>query len=168
MTCEDACTNANTDRSCPSFCCKAWKPLGWPQVQSLGCVLHVGGFGQRGLFAVRTDEISARCAPERVTHASSIKRMEGDQVARQLRAAIVHEDKSGLESAPSSPFFYFLVFLPSLFLHLHFSLTHTNVLFFWSRHPPLPQTSAWVFGRERSDDGEQEGWKGDERERERE
>lgn len=52
----------------------------------------------------------------RVTHASSIKRIQPDQVARQLRAPIVPRDNSGTESAlsplSSSPF----VFLsPSFF-----------------------------------------------------
>lgn len=35
------------------------------------------------------------CVCERVTHALSIKRIEGDQVARRLRAAFVWRDNSG-------------------------------------------------------------------------
>lgn len=63
------------------------------------------------------------CVFERVTHALSIKRIEGDQVARQLRAAIVCRDNSGPQSALSS-------LSPCLFLHLSFTHTHTiNVHF---------------------------------------
>ena len=56
--------------------------------------VHVGKEGQRLFVCV--------CVFERVTHALSIKRIEGDQVARRLRATIVRRDNSGPESALSS------------------------------------------------------------------
>ena len=52
---------------------------------------------------------------ERVTHALSIKRIEGDQVARRLRATIVWKDNSGPKSA-----------LSSLSLPLFLGLFHTQ------------------------------------------
>lgn len=139
--CAGTCTSAHAE---PSFRSEARRPprAGGPAAGA-GAVAALSAarrwLRSTGVFAERTDKIGAWCAPERVTHASSIKRMEGDQVARQLRAAIVCGDKSGPESALSSLFFFFLVFLPGLFLHLCYSPTHTQMYFFWSRHaPPAP------------------------------
>lgn len=91
-------------------------PAGRPQVRPLRCLPHVGG-GAAVSMGTRGEDGKGLCwcAPERVTHASSIKRMEGDQVARQLRAAIVRGDNSGPESALSSLLFSFLVFRPVSF-----------------------------------------------------
>lgn len=74
------------------------------------------------------------CVFERVTHALSIKRIEGDQVARQLRAAIVCGDNGGPQSALSS-------FSPHLFLHLSFTHTHYACTFCLTSPPPLPPAS---------------------------
>lgn len=52
---------------------------------------------------------------ERVTHASSIKRIQGDQVARQLRATIVPGDNSASKSALSPLSLSLFVFLSPFF-----------------------------------------------------
>lgn len=51
----------------------------------------------------------------RVTHASSIKRIQPDQVARQLRATIVPGDNPRTESALSPLSLSFFAFLPPFF-----------------------------------------------------
>lgn len=62
------------------------------------------------------------CVFERVSHALSIKRIEGDHVARQLRATIVWRDNSGPESALSSLSLCLFHFLSPSLSHTH---THT-------------------------------------------
>lgn len=85
-------------------------------MRSLRCLPHVGGVAAVSVGMRGEDGQGLRwCAPERVTHASPTKRMEGDQVARQLRATIVRGDNSGPESALSSLLFSFLVFRPVSF-----------------------------------------------------
>lgn len=67
-------------------------------------------------------ETLCECMFARVTHALSIKRIEGDQVARQLRATIVPCDNSSPASTISSlSLCLFLSFPPlSHAINVHF------------------------------------------------
>lgn len=78
------------------------------------------------------------CVFERVTHALSIKRIEGDQVARQLRATIVPPDNSSPESALSSLSLCFFCFLSP-------SLSHTHYMYIWSA-PQQPTPTPLLTG----------------------
>lgn len=74
----------------------------------------------------------------RLTHASSIKRIQPDQVARQLRATIVPRDNSGIESALSPLSSSLFAFLPPFFF------TDNKSTFFYFFFHCTPKLVAWA------------------------
>lgn len=110
------------------------------------------------------------CVFGRVTHALSIKRIEGDQVARQLRATIVWRDNSGPESALSSLSLCFFCFLSPSLSHTHYKCTFGLPL----SNPPQPPfslawagTRSWQWAGALKKKGIWGGWDGEKGQKER-